>query len=167
MLSNLGHETKSSLEPKIRIRPIYTVLYCNVLYSTVLYCTVLYRTVLYRTVLYYTVLYCTVMYCTVLYCTVLYCTVLYCTILYCTVLEEMRIFADREQTIKQTIREQTDNQTIREQTNREFKNWGHSNPLWSVDSRGAGQYFTIFTHTLLRDQGFNSYVMYCTVLYCT
>ena len=40
-------------------------------------------------------------------------------------------------------------------------------PLWSVDSRGAGQYFTIFTHTLLRDQGFKSYVMYCSVLYCT
>merc|ERR1711962_1181548 len=78
MLSNLGHETKSSLEPKIRIRPIYTVLYCNVLCSTVPYCTVLYRTVLYRTVLYYTVLYCTVVYCTILYCTVLY--ILYCTI---------------------------------------------------------------------------------------
>merc|ERR1711873_135772 len=29
------------------------------------------------------------------------------------------------------------------------------------------KYFTIFTHTLLRDQGFKSYVMYCTVLYCT
>merc|ERR1712082_393764 len=29
------------------------------------------------------------------------------------------------------------------------------------------KYFTIFTHTLLRDHGFNSYVMYCTVLYCT
>merc|ERR1711867_127183 len=29
------------------------------------------------------------------------------------------------------------------------------------------KYFTIFTHTLLRDQGFKRYVMYCTVLYCT
>ena len=55
MLSNLGHENKSSLEPKIIIRPIYTVLYCNVLYSTLLYCTVLYCTLQYSTLLYCTV----------------------------------------------------------------------------------------------------------------
>ena len=29
------------------------------------------------------------------------------------------------------------------------------------------KYLTIFTHTLLGDQGFQSYVMYCTVLYYT
>ena len=38
----------------------------------------------------------------------------------------------------------------------------HSNPHEILT-----KYFTIFTHTLLRDQGFKSYVMYCTVLYCT
>ena len=61
-----------------------------------------------------------------MYCTVLYCTVLYCTILYCTVLEQIRKFAHREQ---------ADNQ----RTIREFKNWGHSNPLWIVG--GAGQLY--------------------------
>merc|ERR1711989_145593 len=29
------------------------------------------------------------------------------------------------------------------------------------------KYFTIFTHTLLRDQGFKRLNLYCTVLYCT
>ena len=58
-----------------------------------------------------------------------------------------------------------DKQTHNQAENTEFKDWGTL--LSSVDSRRAGQYFTIFTHTLLRDQGFNSYVMYSTVLYCT
>ena len=53
------------------------------------------------------------LYCTVLYCTVPYCTVLYCTLLYYKKLENLP-------------------RTDKHSENKEFKNWGHSNPLWIV-----------------------------------
>ena len=51
----------------------------------------------------------------------------------------------------QTDREQAD----REQTDRDFKNWGHSNPLWIVG--GAGQLCILETaggnHEAIIDDG--------------
>ena len=66
--------------------------------------------------------------------------ILYCTVLYCTVLYK------KWENYKKLENLQTENkQTSKQRTNREFKNWGHSNPLWIVGVSGP---------------------IYCTVLYC-